>query len=99
MTEAMDKISRIGGLTQETFHKNEFVPLKLDYDSYAIRTKLEDEKKEKEEEERREKMQALTKKSSKKLFKEKLYAKDNIKKITTVIESNLNAPIKKLINS
>lgn len=36
--EALDKIKQIGTLTQETFVKNEFNPLKLDFDSYSIRT-------------------------------------------------------------
>ena len=54
MIEALDKIRQVGTLTQETFQKSEFVPLKLDFDHYAIRTAYEDEEKEKEEAEERE---------------------------------------------
>ena len=38
MREALEKIQQIGTLTQETFIKNEFNPLKLDFDAYQIRT-------------------------------------------------------------
>ena len=54
MREAMDKIQQIGTLTQETFVKNEFTPLKLDFDAYSIRTQYEDEEKERLEKEKRE---------------------------------------------
>lgn len=51
MFESLDKIKQIGSLTQETFIKNEFCPLKLDFDSYSIRTQYEDEEKERMEKE------------------------------------------------
>ena len=47
MNDAVEKISRIGSITQETFQKNDFIPLKLDYDAYTIRSKYEEEEKEK----------------------------------------------------
>lgn len=50
----MDKIQQIGTLTQETFVKNEFNPLKLDFDAYSIRTQYEDEEKERQDKERRD---------------------------------------------
>ena len=53
MYEAMEKIKQIGTLTQETFIKDEFVPLKLDFDAYSIRTQHEDEIKEALEKEQR----------------------------------------------
>jgi hypothetical protein len=46
MFEGLAKIRQIGSLTQETFIKNEFNPLKLDFDSYSIRTQYEDEERE-----------------------------------------------------
>ena len=64
MQEAMDKIGRIGGLTQETFVKNQFNPLKLDFDAYSIRTLWEDEEKERVLKEQREANLALTRKTS-----------------------------------
>ena len=79
MCEAVEKIGRIGGVTQETFNKSDFVPLKLDYDAYSIRIKYEDEEKEKEEILRREKLKIIEKKSSGELFKEKLFTKNNMK--------------------
>lgn len=51
MMEALDKVKQIGTLTQETFVKNEFNPLKLDFDSYSIRTQYEDEERERLERE------------------------------------------------
>ena len=52
MMEALEKIKQMGTLTQETFVKTEFVPLKLDFDAYSIRTQYEDEEKERVEKER-----------------------------------------------
>ena len=64
MCDALEKIGRIGSLTQETFVKNEFVPLKLDFDAYAIRTQYEDEERERIEREEREAAAALIRKTS-----------------------------------
>ena len=44
--------------------KNEFNPLKLDFDAYSIRTQYEDEEKERMEREERERLEALTRKTS-----------------------------------
>ena len=76
--EALEKIKQIGTLTQETFVKNEFNPLKLDFDAYSIRTQYEDEEKERMEREERERLEALKRKTSGQLFKEKMFSKDNI---------------------
>ena len=37
MMDAVEKVGRIGHITQDAFQKNEFVPLKLDFDAYSIR--------------------------------------------------------------
>jgi len=64
MMEALEKIKQIGTLTQETFVKNEFTPLKLDFDAYSIRTQWEDEEKERLEKEKREAENNLKRKTS-----------------------------------
>lgn len=76
--EALDKIKQIGTLTQETFVKNEFNPLKLDFDAYSIRTQYEDEEKERVEKEEREAAALLTRKTSGHIFKEKMFSKENM---------------------
>ena len=52
--EALAKIAQIGTLTQETFAKNVFNPLRLDFDYYAVKTLFEDEEKERQEAAERE---------------------------------------------
>ena len=98
MKEAMEKIQRIGTLTQETFVKNEFNPLKLDFDAYTIRTQWEDEEKERVEKEKREKQAALNRKSSAQQFREKMFNKATLKDLAQHLESRLDAPFKKLCN-
>ena len=82
MMEALEKIKQIGSLTQETFIKNEFNPLKLDFDSYSIRTQYEDEERERMEREQRDAANALTRKTSGQLFKDKMFGKDNLNKLS-----------------
>ena len=98
MMEALDKIKQIGTLTQETFVKNEFNPLKLDFDSYSIRTQYEDEERERMEKEQREAQAALTRKTSGQLFKDKMFNKENLNKLADQMEKKLEKGMKKLIN-
>ena len=57
-------MKQIGTLTQEAFIKDEFIPLKLDFDHYQIKTQYEDEEKEKADAKRREEAAALLRKDS-----------------------------------
>ena len=95
MVEALDKIRQVGTLTQETFQKAEFVPLKLDFDHYAIRTAFEDEEKEKEEAAERERQKAFNRKSSHQIFQEKMFSKKNVKALSTMMERALQPSMKK----
>jgi len=85
-------------LTQETFVKNEFNPLKLDFDAYSIRTQWEDEEKVRVEKEKREKHAVQNRKSSAQEFREKIFNKNTLKDLARHLESRLNAPFKKLAN-
>ena len=96
--EALEKIKQIGTLTQETFVKNEFNPLKLDFDSYSIRTQYEDEERERVEKEQREAQAALTRKTSGQLFKDKMFNKENLNRLAVQMEKRLEKGIKKLAN-
>ena len=98
MMEALEKIKQIGTLTQETFIKNEFNPLKLDFDSYSIRTQYEDEERERMEKDQRDAATALTRKTSGQLFKDKIFGKDNLNKLATQMEKRLEKGMKKLMN-
>ena len=91
----MDKIRQVGTLTQETFQKAEFVPLKLDFDHYAIRTAFEDEEKEKEEAEELERQKALSRKTSYEIFEKKMFSKKNVKALSTMMERALQPSMKK----
>lgn len=94
----MDKIAQIGSLTQETFVKNEFNPLKLDFDSYAIKTQYEDEEKERIAREKREAQAIRERKSSATIFREKMFSKEILKDLTMTLEPKLNASLKKTVN-
>ena len=96
--EALDKIKQIGTLTQETFVKTEFSPLKLDFDAYSIRTQYEDEEKERIEREQREATAALTRRTSGQIFKEKMFSKQTLQKLAGIMDRMLAAPMKKLMN-
>ena len=96
MFEGLAKIRQIGSLTQETFIKNEFNPLKLDYDSYSIRTQYEDEERERVLREQQEAAALLNRKTSGQLFNEKIFSKQTMKKLTKALEHSLNPYIKNL---
>lgn len=98
MAEALDKIKRIGTLTQESFVKAEFVPLKLDFDTYSIRTQYEDEEKEKLEQFKRDEVARLMRKTSEQIFKDKLFNKETLAKIAQAMDKRLHGSMKKLMN-
>ena len=98
MSEALEKVHRIGTFTQETFVKNEFVPLKLDFDAYAIKTQYEDEERIRVEQEEREAAAAAMRKTSGQLFKEKLFNKETLKKMALAMERRLHGNMKKMMN-
>ena len=85
-------------MTQETFVKNEFNPLKLDFDSYAIRTQYEDEERDRMEKEQREAQAALIRRTSGQIFKDKMFNKENLNKLASAMETRLEKGMKKLIN-
>ena len=99
MMEALEKIKQMGTLTQETFIKTEFVPLKLDFDAYSIRTQYEDEEKERVEKERSERAAALTRKTSGQLFRDKMFNADNLDKMALYMEKRMLKSNKKLIGN
>ena len=96
--EALAKIAQIGTLTQETFAKNVFNPLRLDFDQYAVKTLFEDEEKEKQEAAEREAAEAKLRKTEAQIFKENLFAKNTQKDLAIAMENKMRSNLKKLMN-
>ena len=96
--EALAKIAQIGTLTQETFAKNVFNPLRLDFDYYAVKTLFEDEEKERQEAAEREAEAAKHRKTETQIFRENLFAKNIQTDLAIAMENKMRSSMKKLVN-
>ena len=99
VVEIVDKIKQIGTMTQERFVKDEFQTLKVDFDAYHLRTLWEDEEKAKADEKRKAEAAAMIRRSSGQLFNDKLFNKDILKKLQTVMEKSMQQSLTKSMGS